>query len=43
MNHQWRDPMVDQPDTDTPAYITGWTISGLALLGTIVAVWLLGI
>ena len=25
------------------SYATGWTISGLATLGTIVAVWLLGI
>ena len=24
-------------------YATGWTISGLATLGTIVAIWLLGI
>ena len=39
----WRDTMVDRPETDEAAYVTGWTISGLAVLGTIVAVWLLGI
>jgi hypothetical protein len=42
MNH-WNDTMVDRPETDGAAYVTGWTISGLAVLGTIVAVWLLGI
>jgi hypothetical protein len=39
----WHDNMVDQPETDGPAYLTGWTISGLAVLGAVVAVWLLGI
>lgn len=39
----WRDTMVDQPETESGAYVTGWTISGLAVLGTIVAVWVLGI
>ena len=39
----WHDNMVDRPETDDAAYVTGWTISGLAVLGTIVAVWLLGI
>lgn len=43
MNHQWRDTMVDQPDGAGPAYLTGWTISGLAVMVTIIAVWLLGI
>jgi hypothetical protein len=42
MNH-WRDTMVDQPETDEGLYLTGWTISGLAVLGTILAVWVLGI
>lgn len=42
MNH-WRDTMVDQPDNDDGFYVAGWTISGLAVLGTIVAVWVLGI
>ena len=28
---------------DQISYATGWTISGLATLGTIVAIWLLGI
>ena len=39
----WHDTMVDQPETDGAAYATGWTISGLAVLGTIVAVWVFGI
>ena len=42
MTH-WHDSMVDRPEPDNPGYVTGWTISGLAVLGTIVAVWLLGI
>jgi hypothetical protein len=40
---EWRDTMVEQPEVDDTAYVTGWTISGIAVLGTIVAVWLLGI
>ena len=28
---------------DQISYATGWTISGLAMLATIVAIWLLGI
>jgi hypothetical protein len=39
----WHDSMVDRPESDSAAYATGWTISGLAVLGTIVAVWVLGI
>jgi hypothetical protein len=39
----WRDVMVDQPEADGAAYATGWTISGLAVIGTIIAVWILGI
>ena len=27
----WRDTMVDQPETHGSAYVTGWTISGLAV------------
>jgi hypothetical protein len=42
MNH-WRDTMVDQPESDGAAYVTGWTISGLAVIATIVLVWALGI
>jgi hypothetical protein len=42
MNH-WRDTMVDRPDNDGAAYAAGWTISGLAVIGAIVAVWVLGI
>jgi hypothetical protein len=38
-----RDTMVDRPETDGAVYVTGWTISGLAVLGTIVADWVLGI
>ena len=42
MSH-WRDTMVDQPEDDGSSYLTGWTVSGLAVLATIVAVWALGI
>ena len=40
---QWRDSMVDRPETDAAAYLTGWTVSGVAVLAAIVAVWALGI
>ena len=40
---EWRDEMVDRSTTDDGAYAMGWTVSGLAVLGTIVAVWVLGI
>jgi hypothetical protein len=39
----WHDSMVDRPEPDGAAYATGWTISGLAVLATILAVWVLGI
>ena len=39
----WHDTMVDRPESDGAAYVTGWTVSGIVVLGTIVAVWLLGI
>jgi len=42
MSH-WHDTMVDRPESDGPAYVTGWTVSGLVVLAAIVAVWLLGI
>ena len=42
MTH-WRNTMVDRPETDGAVYVTGWTISGLAVLGAIVAVWVFGI
>jgi hypothetical protein len=42
MNH-WNDTMVERPDQNGPAYLAGWTISGLAVIGTIVAVWVLGL
>ena len=42
MTH-WQDRMVDRPEPDYAAYATGWTISGLAILATILAVWILGI
>ena len=38
----WRDSMVERP-TDEGAYMAGWTVSGLAVLGTIVAIWVFGI
>ena len=40
---QWRDSMVDQPESDGAAYLTGWTVSGVVVLGAVVAVWVLGI
>ena len=42
MNH-WRDTMVERPHNDGAVYAAGWTISGLAVIGAIVAVWVLGI
>ncbi len=39
----WHDSMVDRPESDSAAYATGWTISGLAVLCTILTVWVLGI
>ncbi|WJR77357.1 hypothetical protein [Bradyrhizobium sp. NP1] len=39
----WHDPMVDRPDESDGGYLAGWTISGLAVLGTVVAVWMFGI
>jgi len=42
MTH-WHDIMSDRPEVCGAAYTTGWTISGLAVLLTIVAVWILGI
>jgi hypothetical protein len=40
---QWPDRMVDTPEVDRAPYVAGWTISGLAVIGAIVAVWVLGI
>jgi hypothetical protein len=45
---QWRSATTDADlmsgtDNNEISYATGWTISGLATLGTIVAIWLLGI
>lgn len=42
MSH-WRDTMVDRPEGDLAVYAAGWTISGLATLGTILAVWVFAI
>ena len=36
MTH-WHDTMVDRPETKGAGYATGWTISGLTVLGAIVA------
>jgi hypothetical protein len=35
--------MVDRPETDGAVYFTDWTISGLAVLGAVVAVWVFAI
>jgi hypothetical protein len=40
---EWRDTMVDRPEPGEGAYAAGWTVSGLAVLGAIVAVWVFGI
>jgi hypothetical protein len=37
------DTMVDRPEKDGAVYVTGWTISGLAVLGAVVVVGVLGI
>jgi hypothetical protein len=47
MSEQWKafdsyDDMRDEAD-DQAAYAAGWTISGLATLGAIVAVWIFAI
>ena len=40
----WHDTMVDRPQSDHEAgYAAGWTISGLAMLGAIVTVWVFAI
>jgi hypothetical protein len=38
MSH-WHDTMVDRPEADGAAYVTGWTISGLSVLAVILAAW----
>jgi hypothetical protein len=40
---EWRDNMVERPETEDGAYAAGWTVSGLAVLGAIVALWVFGI
>jgi hypothetical protein len=42
MSH-WHDTMVDRPEVDGAVYVTGRTISGLAVLAAIVTVWIFGI
>jgi hypothetical protein len=42
MTH-WQDSMVDRPEIDGATYAAGWTVSGLAVLGAIVVVWVFGI
>ena len=44
----WRDstPRADamrRTDEDEAAYVAGWTISGLATLGAILAVWIFAV
>jgi hypothetical protein len=39
----WHDTMVDRPDEKEASYAAGWTISGLAVVGTILAVWVFAI
>ena len=41
---RWHDTMVGRPESDHEAgYAAGWTISGLAMLGAIVTVWVFAI
>ena len=40
---EWHDNMVDRPEIEDGAYAAGWTVSGLAVLGAIVAIWVFGI
>ena len=41
---RWHDTIVDRPESDYEAgYAAGWTISGLAMLGAIVTVWVFAI
>ena len=42
MSH-WHDSMVDRPETDGAVYVTGWTISGPAVFGVILVVWVFAI
>ena len=42
MSH-WRGRMLDTPEADGAAYVTGWTISGFAALAVILAVWVFAI
>jgi len=35
--------MVDKPETDGAVYVTGWTISGPAVFGVILVVWVFAI
>jgi hypothetical protein len=42
MSH-WHDTMVDRPEADGAVYVTGWTISGLAVLSVILAAWVFAI
>jgi hypothetical protein len=44
----WRTAIIREPPQplateDTIAYAAGWTLSGLATLGTIIAVWIFAI
>jgi hypothetical protein len=38
----WHDTTLDRPETDGAVYVMGWTVSGPAVLATIVAVWIFG-
>lgn len=39
----WHDTMVDRPEADGSSYVAGWTVSGVVVLGAVIAVWILGI
>jgi hypothetical protein len=40
---RWHDTMVDRPEDNEASYAAGWTISGLAVVGAILAVWVFAI
>jgi hypothetical protein len=39
----WRKTVINSPETAQAAYVAGWMISSLAVLGVIVTVWVFGV
>jgi hypothetical protein len=40
---RWHDITVNSPEADGAVSATGWTISGLAVIAAILAIWVFGI